>query len=112
MSKNKGQQYNTEPMSFTEEKVGIKVDNDDYPIEMSTFIGVVVNCVKLNVRKKPAIESDVVCVLDKSSEVIVNKHSSTDNFYKVSVNVHNKNLEGFCAKEFIEVTETGVLTVE
>lgn len=62
--------------------------------------GTVVGCAKLNVRVAPRSDADVVCVIDKNTEVVVDTDESTDGFYKVFL---SSGIEGFCMKEFIEI---------
>ena len=60
---------------------------------------VVVNCSKLNVRKKPDIESKVVCILNVGDEVgIIGSLDKT--FYEVKL---ANGTEGFCMKKYIKV---------
>lgn len=76
--------------------------NDDYKnsnIAQATIIGYT----KLNVRKNPSKDSEVVCIITKDSSVTVNYDESTEDFYKVYVNVDNAPYEGFCMKEFISI---------
>ena len=76
--------------------------NDDYKnsnIAQATIIGYT----KLNVRKNPSKDSEVVCIITKDSSVTVNYNESTEDFYKVYVNVDNVPYEGFCMKEFISI---------
>ena len=76
--------------------------NDDYKnsnIAQATIIGYT----KLNVRKNPSKDSEVVCIITKDSSVTVNYDESTEDFYKVYVNVDNVPYEGFCMKEFISI---------
>lgn len=76
--------------------------NYDYKnsnIAQATIIGYT----KLNVRKNPSKDSEVVCIITKDSSVTVNYDESTEDFYKVYVNVDNAPYEGFCMKEFISI---------
>lgn len=76
--------------------------NDDYKnsnIAQATIIGYT----KLNVRKNPSKDSEVVCIITKDLSVTVNYDESTEDFYKVYVNVDNVPYEGFCMKEFISI---------
>ena len=76
--------------------------NDDYKnsnIAQATIIGYT----KLNVRKNPSKDSEVVCIITKDSSVTVNYDESTEDFYKVYANVDNVPYEGFCMKEFISI---------
>ena len=76
--------------------------NDDYKnsnIAQATIIGYT----KLNVRKNPSKDSEVVCIITKDSSITVDYNESTEDFYKVYVNVDNVPYEGFCMKEFISI---------
>ena len=59
-----------------------------------------VNCDRLNVRLKPSISSEVVCVITKNTTVEIFEEGSTEDFYKVLV---YKDTDGFCMKKFITV---------
>ena len=74
-------------------------ENNNRNIAQATIIGYT----KLNVRKNPSKDSEVVCIITKDSSVTVNYDESTEDFYKVYVNVDNVPYEGFCMKEFISI---------
>ena len=74
-------------------------ENNNINIAQATIIGYT----KLNVRKNPSKDSEVVCIITKDSSVTVNYNESTEDFYKVYVNVDNVPYEGFCMKEFISI---------
>ena len=74
-------------------------ENNNVNIAQATIIGYT----KLNVRKNPSKDSEVVCIITKDSSVTVNYDESTEDFYKVYVNVDNAPYEGFCMKEFISI---------
>ena len=63
-------------------------------------IGVVVDCVKLNVRAKPNGDADVVGTVNASVDVIIDKKNSTNDFYKVCTAA---GLEGYCMKKYIKI---------
>ena len=65
--------------------------------------GFVSNCRKLNVRQKPNKDADVVCVINKDTEVLIDKTKSTKKFYKVSS--PNGPIDGFCMKEYITIKQ-------
>lgn len=65
--------------------------------------GVVDNCTKLNVRVKPNKDADVVCVIAKGTEVIIEKEKSTKKFYKVYSPTGP--IDGFCMKEYITIKQ-------
>lgn len=68
------------------------------------FDGVVSNCVKLNVRREPSVDSEVITIIESSTEVLVNKDESTEDWYKVYLTDGN-GVEGFCMKEFISLMQ-------
>lgn len=63
-------------------------------------IGVVVDCLKLNVREAPNANADVVCVVDASSNLVIIEEESTDEFYAVCT---ASGAEGYCMKQFIKI---------
>ena len=63
-------------------------------------IGIVNDCVKLNVREEPNKESAIVCELALQTEVMVDQNDSTEDFYKVCTAA---GIEGFCMKQFIAI---------
>ena len=62
-------------------------------------IGIVHCCEKLNLRKEPSITSEVVCVIDRLTEVVIDESESTEDFYKVCTPA---GVEGFCVKLYIK----------
>lgn len=68
--------------------------------EPEVKIGVVTKCTKLNVRKKPKKDAEIVSVIILATEVMVDPKKSTKDFYKVTL---ADGTEGFCMKEFIAV---------
>ena len=76
-------------------------EEKDQAIENSIDdIGIVVNCIKLNVRKEPDKTSDIIQIIDALTEVRVIVKDSTYNFYKV---ILPSGIEGYCMKKFIEL---------
>lgn len=64
-----------------------------------TVTGVVVNCAKLNVREKPSIDAEVVCVLDVMSEFEIDVNKTTNDWYSICTAA---GIEGYCMKKFVE----------
>lgn len=64
-----------------------------------TVEGVVVDCVKLNVRTEPDINADVVSVLDVMSELKIDASKSNDEWFKVSTAT---GVEGYCMRKFVD----------
>ena len=65
-------------------------------------IGVVANCNKLNIRKKPDPEADIVGVVDAGTKLSINESGSTEDFYKVRT-MSGPAMFGFCMKDYVEV---------
>lgn len=68
--------------------------------ENTEFLGVVTDCVKLNVRKEPNMEADIVTTLLVGTEVMVDKAASTEEFYKITTET---GVEGYCKKDYISI---------
>ena len=60
--------------------------------------GVVHNCEKLNVRKQPSKDSEIVFVLNEGSEISIDEENSTEERYSIT---HASGVEGFCMKQFV-----------
>ena len=67
--------------------------------EAHTF-GKIVGCKKLNVRKLPSRDAEIVSELIEGSEVMIDEKESTALFYKICT---EHGIEGFCMKDFIKV---------
>ena len=70
------------------------------PVVEAPTIGVVSDCVKLNVRKAPNPNSEIVCELNSGTEVEIDEINSTNDYYKVSTVF---GVEGFCMKKYIAI---------
>lgn len=64
------------------------------------FIGVVTDCVKLNVRKTPAADGTILTVIPALTTVTVDMEGSTDTFCKV---LTDDGIEGYCMKRYIHL---------
>ena len=69
---------------------------EEEPAKMKN--GIVTDCVKLNVRKEPNTDAEIVCVIAGATEVAIDEANSTDVFYKVCTAA---GIEGYCMKKFI-----------
>jgi len=65
-------------------------------------IGVVVNCMKLNIREKPSKESDVVAVAAALDELKIDYDTSTEGWFAVCTAA---GMEGFCMKKFVAIRQ-------
>lgn len=62
--------------------------------------GKVNNCKKLNVRKLPSRDAEIVSELVEGVEVMIDEKESTALFYKICT---EHGIEGYCMKDFIKV---------
>lgn len=67
---------------------------------VETVIGVVTECVKLNIRKEPSKDADILCEVKFASELQVDLTKSTDDWYSVCTGA---GIEGFCMKEYVNI---------
>ena len=65
-----------------------------------TVTGEVINCTRLNIRKKPDSHSEVATVVNSGTELMIYPDSSTAEWYKVYT---ESGVEGFCMKNFVTV---------
>ena len=68
--------------------------------EPEIIIGVVTNCNKLNIREKPVKADNIICELNKGTELMIDLDNSTDEWYRVYL---ESGITGFCMKEYVEV---------
>ena len=61
--------------------------------------GKVSNCKKLNIRKLPSRDAEIVSELIEGSEVMIDEKESTALFYKICT---EHGIEGYCMKNFIK----------
>ena len=62
--------------------------------------GKVSNCKKLNIRKLPSRDAEIVSELIEGSEVMIDEKESTALFYKICT---EHGIEGYCMKDYITV---------
>lgn len=65
-------------------------------------IGVVADCLKLNIREKPSKDSRVVTVVTCLDELEIDMGDSNDDWYAVCTAT---GIEGFCMKKFVAVRQ-------
>lgn len=73
------------------------VDQEQVAVTV-TQKGVINGCEKLNVRTNPTIDSEVVCVINKNDEVIIEE--ALGDWYSVTTKDGD---EGYCMSKFITV---------
>ena len=87
----------TEPVKPTE--VNLVQETVNTVTLPKTVEGVVVDCVKLNIRTEPDIHADVACVLDVMSELKIDVSKSNNEWFKVSTAT---GVEGYCMRKFVD----------
>lgn len=70
------------------------------PVPDKPYIGIVTDCMRLNVREGPDEDAKVVAIIDCLSQVTVDLDGSTDDFCKVHT---PDGIEGFCMKKYIHL---------
>lgn len=60
-------------------------------------------CKRLNVRKKPVVGDNIVCVIEEGTGVKVDLKKSNGEFYKVESIDEDNPFYGYCMKKFISV---------
>ena len=69
-------------------------------VEPTPITGVVTGCGELRVRVAPNTNADILCKIEKDSEVQIIESESTEEFYKV---ITEAGAEGYCMKKFITI---------
>lgn len=85
------------PQADPEPTVDAKVEEDN---KADTIIGVVTECVKLNVRKEPVADAEVLTTIPLGAEVQVDISESTNGYYKVCTGA---GVEGYCVEKYINI---------
>ena len=63
----------------------------------------VTGCTRLNVRKQPKKDAEVVCIITNENNIQVDLDNSTEDFYKISTSCNNVLIEGYCMKQYITI---------
>ena len=66
---------------------------------VETLYGIIKDCSKLNIRKKPNTSADVVCIVNEGTEVKINT-DGVDGWYGVCT---ANGIEGYCMSKFVEL---------
>lgn len=92
-----------EPAEVVEEVKEAVVEPVTEPVvepEKEPVIGIVTDCVKLNVRAEASAKSEVVAVIDASTELVIIEEESTKDFFKICT---ASGIEGYCMKKFVTI---------
>ena len=77
----------------TEEQITVDQEQVAVTVKQKGFVN---GCEKLNVRTNPTTDSEVVCVINKNDEVII--EDVFGDWYYVTI---PSGIEGYCMKQFI-----------
>lgn len=77
----------------------MEVDTITTATTPETVTGVITGCAKLNVREHPNTNSDIVCVLERATEIEINVTESTDEWFRVRT---ADGINGYCMRKFID----------
>ena len=89
---------NEEKVEKVEEVVEPKIVEEVYKPEKCRK-GFVIGCTRLNIRKKPNINSDVVCVVDAGTELFIINSDSTNEWFEV---IEADGEKGYCIKKYVK----------
>lgn len=70
--------------------------------EIEPVYGRVVDCSRLNVRKKPTVNAEVLDVVARDTELTLDLIKSNEKWYKVAT---ISGVEGYCMKQYIVIVE-------
>lgn len=68
--------------------------------EVEPTIGIVTDCVRLNVREDAESNAPIVGTINAQTELVIDMAESTNDFYKV---ITSAGIEGYCMKRFITI---------
>lgn len=69
-------------------------------VSETPMIGIVTNCLRLNVRKTPSPTAEVLCTVDAKHDLVIDMDESTDDYYKICTEA---GIEGYCVKYFVTI---------
>lgn len=63
-----------------------------------TINGIVANCTKLNIRKGPSTNAEILGIVNVDSEMEIDMNKSNDKWFYVSTAV---GIDGYCMRDFV-----------
>ena len=80
------------------------IDDSDINTEHESTIlnGIVIDCDVLRVREEANFNSNVLCIIDKNTSVLILDENSSDTFYYIRT---ESGIEGYCMKQYIRIEE-------
>lgn len=89
-----------EAANISKAEIQTAVDSVSEEPKPAHVFGFVVSCPKLNVRKEPNANAEVVTLIPAFTTVIIDISASSEDFYKIST---PSGIKGFCAKKYIQL---------
>lgn len=77
----------------------VKVEDKPAAPKVIKKSGIIANCDRLNVRKEPSLDADIIAVVERGDKVVV-EVISNETFYKVCTAA---GIEGYAMKAYIAV---------
>lgn len=94
------EEYVVAPTEETAEKVAAPAKE---PVkEPIPVVGVVSGCTRLNIRKNPNSNSEVLCHADAGAKLMIDLDASTHEWYAVCTET---GFDGFCMKAYVIIIE-------
>ena len=70
--------------------------------EIEPVYGRVVDCSRLNIRKKPTVNAEVLVTIPRDAELVLDLIKSNEKWFKVCTSA---GVEGYCMKQYIVIVE-------
>lgn len=62
--------------------------------------GYVTDCIKLNIRKEPSLEADILCEVPVNANLLIAPDTSSEEWYSV---VTENGVNGFCMAKYVNI---------
>lgn len=92
----------TAPVDEPVEEYTVKIEEpvEEVAPQPAPMIGVVSGCTKLNIRKNPSPDSEILCAVNDGSKLMIDVEKSTLEWCAVCTEA---GFEGFCMKAYVTV---------
>lgn len=94
--------YHEDPVLVDSVEIAEDTRVEEIEEAVAEIIGVVTDCLRLNIRKEPNKDSKVAAIVNCLDEVKIDPETSTDEWYAVCTVA---GIEGFCMKKYIAVRQ-------
>ena len=76
-----------------------EIDNTA-PVPVEPIEGTISSCIRLNVRKEPSLDGEVICELPVGTTLMIDPDKSTEDWFSVCLEIGG---EGYCMKKFVTI---------